>query len=74
MANNGNGEAPRLELVIRVLQNGQIQVSGPIHDKMTCYALLECGRDAIKEHTDKMVRSSIIQARAADPFLTRKGD
>lgn len=60
---------PRLELVIRIMPNGACQVSGPIHDKMTCYALLECARDAIKEHVDKMTRSPIVQVSPADPFL-----
>jgi len=59
---------PQIELVIRVT-NGQVQVSGPIHDKMTCYALLECARDAIKEHVDKMTRSAIVPARTVDPML-----
>lgn len=58
----------QIELVIRVT-NGQVQVSGPIHDKMTCYALLECARDAIKEHVDKMTRSAIAPARSVDPML-----
>lgn len=62
--------APQIELVIRVT-NGQVQVSGPIHDKMTCYALLECARDAIKEHVDKMTRSAIVPVRQADPMLIR---
>lgn len=69
-------QPPPLELIIRMTPKG-IQVSGPIHDKMTCYALLECARDAIKEHVDKATRSAIIQARPADPMLInprRNGD
>jgi hypothetical protein len=71
---NGNGAArPRLELVIRVMPDGRINVSGPIHDKMTCYAMLEGARDAIKDHVDKMNRSAIVPVQAADPFLMRRG-
>lgn len=57
-----------LELIIRMTPKG-IEVSGPIHDKMTCYALLECARDAIKAHVDNMTRSPIVQARSVDPML-----
>lgn len=63
---------PRLALVIRVEQNGQLNVSGPLHDKMTCYALLEGARDVIKDHTDKMQRSAIVPVKI-DPFLNHKG-
>lgn len=63
---------PRLELVIRVTADGKIQVAGPIHDKMTCYALLEMGRDAIKDHVDKATRSQIVPVGAVDPFLMKR--
>jgi hypothetical protein len=59
----------RVELTIRILNTGEVQVAGPIHDKGTCYALLELARDAIKEHVDKMTRSAIVPARPVDPFL-----
>ncbi len=31
----------------------RVSVSGPIGQKAVCYALLECARDAIKDHIDK---------------------
>jgi hypothetical protein len=67
-----NPSTPRVELVIRIAPNGQLQVSGPLHDKMTCYALLENARDSIKDHVDKMNRSAIVPVGAVDPFLMRK--
>jgi hypothetical protein len=30
----------------------QISVTGPINQKMLCYGMLDCARDAIKEFTD----------------------
>ena len=36
------------QLVINVV-NGQIQVTGPIHDKVLCYGLLEAAKDAIRD-------------------------
>jgi hypothetical protein len=65
-------QPPRTELVIRVMADGQVHVSGPLHDKGTCYALLELARDIVKDHVDKMTRSQIVQARPADPFLIPK--
>ncbi len=64
--------APQIELVIRVTPDGAINVSGPIHNKSLCYGLLECARDAIKEHVDKMTRSAIVPVRQADPMLIRQ--
>jgi hypothetical protein len=62
---------PRAQLVIQITVDGQIQVHGPIQDKMLCYGLLECARDAIREFDAKAAQSKIVQARPADPFLMR---
>ena len=42
----------QVELVIRVVQ-GQVTVSGPIHDKVLCYGLLESAKDAIRDFVAK---------------------
>jgi hypothetical protein len=60
---------PRVELVVRIMPNGQVQVAGPLHDKGTCYAMLELARDTIHEHHAKMTRSPIVQASVLDPML-----
>jgi hypothetical protein len=65
-------KAPGIELVIRVTPEGQINVTGPLHNKSLCYGLLECARDIVKDHTDKMTRSTIVPARVADPMLIRQ--
>jgi hypothetical protein len=41
--------APIIELVIRHLPNGQIQVTGPIQNKALCYGLLELAKDVIRQ-------------------------
>lgn len=38
---------PQIELTVRVLPNGQVQVHGPIHDKILCLGLLELGKNAV---------------------------
>lgn len=49
----GNGQAvqqrPEVTLAITMGPQG-IKVTGPLHDKMLCYALLEIGRDSVKDY------------------------
>lgn len=40
----------KIEMSIVREENGQVSVSGPIGDKMLCYGLIECARDAIREY------------------------
>lgn len=37
-------------LVIRMMSNGQLTVTGPLHEKMTCYGMLELAKDVIRNH------------------------
>lgn len=49
----------RVQLIITLDERGQIQVQGPIADKMTCYGLLDLAKEAIKEHCDQLARVQI---------------
>ena len=40
----------KITLTIVVEENGQIGVTGPIHDKVLCYGLLELGRQTIQAY------------------------
>lgn len=60
---------PRAQLVITLAADGTVGVNGPIQDKILCYGLLECARDAINGYAAKQARSPIVPASAADPFL-----
>lgn len=74
MSTSAQAPQPTVQLIISVMPDGQIQVNGPVDNKMTCYALLECARDAIQAHAAQMAqqqRSGIIAARPVDPFLIR---
>ena len=61
-----------IELRIRMLDHNSIEVACPIDDKRLCYALLEMARDAVKDHTDKLIReqqhgtNGIVPVRALD--------
>lgn len=41
-------EQPVAQLIISVMPNGSVNVTGPIQDKLRCYGMLECARDAIQ--------------------------
>jgi hypothetical protein len=36
-------------------QTGAVNVNGPIGNKGLCYLMLECARDAVKDHVDRNV-------------------
>jgi len=38
-----------MELTIKLSADGKVTVSGPIHEKLVCYGLLEAAKDAIRE-------------------------
>lgn len=64
---------PVTQLIITLDENGSVDVSGPLQDKMTCYALLEAARDAIKDYTDAQ-RPKILPPDPADmmKLMSRK--
>lgn len=42
----------RCALTITVTMEGQLNVNGPLQDKMLCYGLLELAKDAIRAHQE----------------------
>lgn len=54
-----------LELIIRVDDAGRLNVTGPLHDKVLCYGLLEAARDAVQEHVK--ANAGLVQPAAALP-------
>ena len=42
-----------VQLVITLMDNGQLQVTGPIQDRMLCYGMLEVARDVIRDQQPK---------------------
>jgi hypothetical protein len=47
---NGNGQTPaRITLRIDWIPGQEPEITGPLHNKMLCYGLLEAARDAIKD-------------------------
>lgn len=58
-----------VELKIVVDDNGQVQISGPIQNKMLSYGMLELARDAIQTFAEKAAANNgIIPARTL-PFV-----
>ena len=52
-------------------QTGAINVNGPVMNKMLCYGLLQCARDAIKDNVDKQQQNVVLPAPefAPDSFV-----
>lgn len=56
----------RAQLVIAISDQGEVTVTGPLHDKFVCYAMLEAARDTIKEWHDKAKQSRIVPLSPTD--------
>lgn len=56
--------ANQKQLVITINERGEFSVTGPIDDKLTCYALLEAARDEIHAHCDK--KKNLLQPTGDD--------
>ncbi len=56
--NEGRVASP-VELKISFVPGQPAQVSGPLYDKMLCYAMLEIARDAVKDY--KPVEQPLIE-------------
>ena len=39
-----------IQLLITLTGDGQVQVAGPLEDRVLCYGLLEAARDAVREY------------------------
>jgi hypothetical protein len=51
---------------------GNVNVNGPVHNKGLCYLMLECAKDAIRDHCDQAQKpanglESFIQKRTEKP-------
>lgn len=53
-------------------QTGNVNVNGPIGNKGLCYLMLECARDAVKDHVDK-VQQQIISPVELKPLTDGLG-
>lgn len=61
---------PSIRLVVEMLPDGRVTVSGPIDNKLLCYGLLESAKDAIREF---QLNQKLIQPVALVPRLGPNG-
>ncbi len=52
--------------------SGSVNVNGPVHNKGLCYMMLECAKDAIRDHCDSAQQPTnglgpLIAKRTAKP-------
>lgn len=62
-----------ITFTINMYDNGQVDVSGPVENKVLCYGLLEVARDAIAEHAKKAAEQRIVTPGPAGLSLVTKG-
>jgi hypothetical protein len=53
-------------------QTGQINVNGPVDNKGLCYLMLECARDAVKDHTDRLQKVAVVPVNGLGGFIRGK--
>jgi len=52
---------------------GNVNVNGPVHNKGLCYLMLECARDAVKDHVDNVAKITVPANGGPLAFLPRRG-
>jgi hypothetical protein len=58
---------PKVQLTITLSEQGELSVTGPIHDKLTCYALLEAGKDEVRKHYDALqAKTGLVEPSIAE--------
>ncbi len=63
-----NGEeAPkvRASMLIVWALDGRIEVKGPLNDKGTCYLMLECAKDVVRDHSARQEGARLIETAPA---------
>ena len=56
------------EITIRLMDNGQISLNGPLHNKMLVYGILECAKDALRELGAKQEQPLIMPVTVVPKF------
>jgi hypothetical protein len=51
---------------------GNVNVNGPVHNKGVCYLMLECARDAVKDHVDNMSKIEVPANGGMPSFIRTK--
>jgi len=62
---------PLMTLAITIDEKGQIQVTGPIENKLLCYGLLEIAKDVVHEHCERISNQRVVPAGPADVAALR---
>jgi hypothetical protein len=48
------------QLIINIDEKGQINVTGPIENKLLCYGILECARQAIQNYVPSPIIKPVL--------------
>jgi hypothetical protein len=64
----------KVELLIAVNDTGQVQVTGPIENKVLCYGLLAAAQDAVRDYHAIAAQRLVQPASAPLSFELPKGN
>lgn len=70
-ADMSEAATPSIRLVVEMLPDGRVTVSGPIDNKLLCYGLLESAKDAIRDYI--VANAKLVQPVALVPRLGPNG-
>jgi hypothetical protein len=66
-----------IEMTIRYDEaTGNVNVNGPINNKGVCYLMLECARDAVKDHVAELQKqpvAEIVRPNGLPDFARTRG-
>lgn len=57
---------PSIELKITMNEQGVIEVSGPLENRVACYAMLGVAHDVVKDHHDSTIKKRALVTPTAD--------
>lgn len=58
-----------VRLVITLKEDGTVDVNGPLSQKLQCYGMLECAKEAIRAWNEQQDRQAAVARRIVAPPL-----
>jgi hypothetical protein len=62
-------QAPKVQtqIIVSMLDNGTINVTGPIQNKLLCYGMLEVAKDVVRNHVERPGSNLVIAPPGSVP-------
>lgn len=63
---------PVITLTITLDERRQLNIAGPIDDKILCFGMLECAKDAVRDHVARSQSAIVPPPNGPPPFFMIK--